>query len=96
MSHDPSICDCSKCKECKSRFADNFETRYCKKDGKLIEFWGKDICPKATECIICGIDVLKNDIEIIDFVVNNDIDFCCSKHFGKELGDYIKKLSGKE
>ena len=45
MAHDPSICDCSKCKDCKSRFIDGFEIRSCKKDGKQIEFWGTDICP---------------------------------------------------
>jgi len=48
MAHDPSICDCSKCKDCRSRFVDGFEMRSCKKDGKSIDFWGTDICPKIS------------------------------------------------
>jgi len=66
MAHDPSICDCSKCKECKSRFVDNFETRYCKKDGKPIEFWGEDICP---------IDEEKKYFEALIRKANNNLFF---------------------
>lgn len=45
MAHDPSKCSCSTCKYRKSRFIDGFENVYCKKDNKIIEFWGEDTCP---------------------------------------------------
>lgn len=44
---------------------------------------------KDSECAICGEDVILKNIKIIDFEINNDIDFCCSSHFGEELDAYI-------
>ena len=47
MSHDPSICDCSKCNKVKYIFTDGIEIgRRCKIDKLSIEFWGEDKCPK--------------------------------------------------
>lgn len=52
MAHDPFKLDCSNCKQCKSNFIDGVEvSRYCKIDGRSIECWGTDKCPKNQDQI---------------------------------------------